>query len=73
MPGVVKLLDGMLQPAKMLHGAAGAAAVDYQLLILANAEGGIGKVGNVPLIHVPLEPTQVGVATVKFDDPAQLR
>ena len=73
MPGVVEFLHGLLKPAEVLHGAARAAAVNHHLPILADAASGFGKVGKVPPVHKALQPPQVGIAAIKFDDPSQLR
>ena len=73
MPGDVEFLHGLLEPAKVLHSVARAAAVNHHLPVLADAASGFGKISKVPPVHQVLQPTQVGVATVEFDNPAQLR
>ena len=73
MPGDVEFLHGLLEPAKVLDGAARAAAVNHYLPILADAASGFGKISKVPPVHQALQLTQVGVATVEFDNPAELR
>ena len=69
-PGVVEIPHSMLEPHQVLHGIPGAAGVDHCLPVLADAEGSLGHVGSIPLVDVPLQRAQAGLAAIQLDDPA---